>query len=445
MASLSQLLPFLFAAFLASAVHGQTEKVPAAAYVASPEPGWPQFRGPRRDGICDEKGLLQAWPEGGPRLLWKTNGLGNGYAAPIITGGRIYITGEADGDLWIRALDLEGRTLWQTKNGPAWNGPYPGARASCTFSDGRLYHLSGQARVACLDAATGQELWAFNMFEQFGGRNLTWATSENLLVDGPRLVLTPGGTKALMAAVDKKTGEPLWATEPLRLGPSPGPSMARLEAPVGEVDNCSYSSPILVQIGSRRLVVNSSLRHVFCVDANSGQLQWTQPLPTRYSVIAATPVLVGNAAYVTAPHTPEGGRLFRLLAEGSQPAGAPLWKTPLDTCHGGAVFVDGSLFGSWYGPRKGWARVDGRTGAVRYETDQLTQGSVLYADERLYCLGQDGEMALLKMGADRFEFAGRFRLTPERKSDVWTHPVILDGRLYLRYQNSLFCYDIRAR
>lgn len=416
----------------------------AARLIASPEPGWPQWRGPRRDGRSDETGLLPQWPEGGPKVRWKTSGLGRGYSAPILTGGRIYLTGEVEGELQIFALDETGNRLWQSKNGRAWTGPYPGARASCTYSEGRLYHLNAYGRVACLDAATGRELWAVELFEQFGGTVLTWALSENLLVDGPRLIVTPGGTRALMAALDKKSGATVWTTEPLRLDDSTDPAHERLAEPVGDTDRTSYGSPILFTLGGRRHLVNCSMRHVFGVDADTGALLWTRRMPTRYSVIAATPLLVGDAVFVTAPDTESGG-LFGLQPDGSRLRIEKRWTTTLDTCHGGWVQVDDTLYGSWYRRKKGWAGVDVRTGEIRCQLDDLAQGSVLYADGRLYCLSQEGEMALLKPAGGRLEIVSRFRLVPDRVSDAWTHPVILDGRLYLRYQETLWCFDVRGK
>lgn len=413
-----------------------------ARLIPSPEPGWPQWRGPRRDGICDETGLLPEWPADGPKLLWKAGELGRGYSAPIVTHGRIYLTGDVGDELHIFALDPEGRVVWRAKNGEAWRSPYPGARAICTYSEGRLYHENAHGRVACFDAITGAELWAVDLFDRFGGKNLTWAMSECLVVDGPRVIVTPGGTQALMAALDKQTGATLWTTEPLRLGQSDPPAHIRVTEPAGETDSANYGSPILFELGGRRQLVNCSLRHIFGVDADNGRLLWSRPIRTKYSVIAATPVLVGNAVFVTAPDTDDGG-LYRLrIADGSvQPE--KVWSTKLDTCHGGSVFVDGALYGSWYRRDKGWACLDAKTGEVRYQTSDLAMGSVLYADARLYCLSQEGEVALIRPAADGFEFKGRFRLVPDRINDAWTHPVICDRRLYLRYHENLFCFDVR--
>jgi len=405
---------------------------------------WPQWRGPRRDGVCDETGLLQQWPEGEPKLLWKSTDLGRGYSAPIIVGQRIYLAGDVGDDLAIFALDLDGRQVWQTKNGRAWNGPYPGARASCTFSDGRLYHLNAHGRVACLDAANGVELWSVNLVERFGAKVITWGLSENLLVDGPRVIVTPGGSKALIAALDKKTGETVWASEPLRLGKSDQPSHERVAEPSGQIDNASYASPILFKLGVRRLLVNCSLRHVFGADADTGQLLWSRPMPTRYSVIAITPVRVGDGVFVTAPDG-QGGKLFRLRADGPQVRVEEAWRAELDTCQGGVVPVNDALYGAMYRERKTWLCVDAQTGKVRYRLEDLAKGPLLYADKRLYCLSEEGEAALLNPTANGFEVLGRLRLVPERKSDAWTHPVIANGRLYLRYHETLFGYDVRAK
>jgi outer membrane protein assembly factor BamB len=416
---------------------------PAARLIASPEPGWPQWRGPRRDGICDEISLLAEWPPAGPKKLWQTDGLGRGYSAPIITGGRIYLTGDVGDELHIFTLDLDGRRVWQAKNGRAWRTPYPGARASCTYRDGRLYHLNAHGRVACLDAASGRELWAVELFERFGGRNITWALSENLLVDGSRVFVTAGGTQALMAALDARTGETVWQSAPLRLGAPDPPRHERVAEPPDEVDNASYASPILLERGGRRMLVSCSLRHVFGVDADTGALLWSRPLRTRFSVIAMTPVLVGDGVFVTAPDTDDGG-FFQFREVGSAPYAERVWSSRPDTCHGGVVLVDGALYGSWYRRDKGWFCADARTGEIRHQTGELAMGSVLYADGRLYCLSQEGEMALLEPTPEGFKFRGRFRLAPERTGDAWAHPVIHQKRLHLRFHETLSCFDIRA-
>jgi hypothetical protein len=247
-----------------------------------------------------------------------------------------------------------------------------------------------------------------------------------------------------MAALDVGTGETVWKSAPLVLNPSPSPQHQRLAEPVGEADPASYASPVLFTLGNRRLLVSCSSRHAFGVDADTGELLWTRPLPTRHSVIAATPVLCGDAVFVTAPDA-GGGKLYHLTTRDAGLDVAEAWTTPLDTCQGGVLYLHGSLYGSWYRGRRGWACIDGQSGELRYENKETVMGPVLYADGRLYWLSQEGEMALVSLTPQGFVTEGRFRLVPGRPSDVWAHPVILNGRLYLRHHEQLWCYDVRAR
>jgi outer membrane protein assembly factor BamB len=399
---------------------------PPGKLVASKEPGWPQWRGPRRDGISDEKGLLQAWPERGPALLWKVEGLGRGWSSPIVTRGAIYITGDVGEELSIFAFDLEGKPRWKAANGRAWTREYPGARASLVYDEGSLYHMNAHGRVARLDAATGRETWSVDAAGRFEASVITWGLSECLVVDGTRLIVTPGGKKGAIAALDRKTGETVWASEPI-----PG-------------NNAGYGSPILFELGGRRHIVNCSSRHVFGVDAETGRGLWKRIRPSEYQALCFTPVLVGDGVYVTTPGK-NGGTLYRIGAEEREPRIDTVWDTPLDTLQGGTVLVGGLLYGSGYMGFKGWAALDVATGQPRHTTRELASGAVVFADGRLYCLSEQGEMALLKPAPAAFEVAGRFPLTALRKQDVWAHPVVCDGRLYLRYHDTLYCYDLRSK
>lgn len=402
---------------LASATWAQA---PAGGLIASPEPGWPQWRGPRRDGISGETGLLSSWPAEGPKLLWKIDGLGKGWSSPIVVGERIYITGDVGEDLLVYALDHTGTVRWQTKNGRSWKNPYPGARACCVYSDGRVYHLNAHGRLACLDADSGRELWAVDVLDRFKGKNITWALSECLLIDGQRLIVTPGGDNALMAALDRQTGETIWTT------------------PALEGDQTSHSSPILFRDEGRRIIASCSSAHGFGVDADTGQLLWTVPLKNPHGVNASTPIYGSGCVFFMTPDS-EKGRLYRL---GNQSV-EHVWSSPVDAVTGSGVLVDGTLFAAGYRSMKWWFAVDWKTGETLAELKDLTTGAAVYADGRLYVLDERGAVALLKPGPGGLEIVSRFQLTADRVRDAWAHPVLLDGRLYLRYHDTLWCYNVR--
>ncbi len=393
----------------------------ADGLIASPEPGWPQWRGPRRDGVSEEKGLLQSWSQGGPRLLWRIEGLGKGWSSPILVGERIYITGDVGDDLVVYALDSAGEIQWKATNGRAWKTPYPGARACCAYSEGRLYHLNAHGRLVCLDAATGKEQWAVDILDRFQGRNITWALSECVLVDGPRVIVTPGGRKALMAALDKRTGEILWTTEPL-----------------GD-DRASHSSPILFRLEGRRIVANCSSAHGFGVDADTGKLLWMVPLKNPHGVNVSTPIYGSGCVFFMTPYS-EHGRLYRL---GS---GSPehRWTSQIDAVTGCGVLVNNTLFASGYRDAKWWLGIDWQTGQTTCELKGLTTGAAIWADGRLYVLDEQGTAALLKPGPNSLEIVSQFQLTADGVRDAWTHPVLFDGRLYLRYHDTLWCYDVNG-
>jgi len=400
----------------------------APGLVASPEPGWPQWRGKFRDGISDEKGLLQSWPEGGPKLLWKVDGLGKGWSSPIVAGGTVYVTGDVGESCVIFAFDVSGKLKWRAANGPAWQRDWPGARAACALSEGRLYHMNAHGRVACLDAATGKELWAVNVLETFDGKNITWAIAECLLVDGPRLIVTPGGKKAMMAALDKRTGKAVWASEPI------------------EGERAGYASPILFEFGGRRHLASMSSRHAFGVDADSGKLQWAAEYVNRYQVNVCTPVYQGGRVLFVSPDGPNATAMA-LDVQGDRTQAKEAWKNDLDTCTGGGVLADGTFYGAGYRKLRGWRGLDWKTGETKFDTTDPNSGSCIWADGRLYILSESGQMSLIKPTPTGLETCGRFNLVPPtpRKGDVWAHPVLLDGRLYLRYHDTMWCYDVRGK
>jgi len=389
--------------------------------IASKEPGWPQWRGPRRDGLSDETGLLQSWPERGPKLLWTASGLGRGYSSPIVTRGAIYITGDVGKELHVFALDLKGEQQWHSVNGRAWPGPYPGARATCAYTGGRVYHTNAHARVACLDAKDGREVWAVNMLERFDGKNIKWGISESVLVQDDKVYVTPGGQKAQMAALDATTGETVWASR--------------------QADGPGYASPILFRLGGRRLLVNQAHKSVVCVDADTGVLYWIYPKRSRFYANCATPVFWSGATFHTTP-SGSGGVLLRSVPTTAGVRVEKVWECGMDNISGGAVALDGHIYGSGQN-NTGWVCMDARTGEAKHDSKELVQGSLIYADGCVYRLSQRGVVALARAEPKALDIVSRFRLPGAKGADAWAHPVICDGRLYLRYHDNLYCYDVR--
>ncbi len=393
--------------------------------IASPEPDWPQWRGPRRDGVSLEEGLLQQWPENGPKLLWRIDGLGQGWSSPIVVADTLYVTGEIGDETVVFAFDLRGEPRWRTVNGQAWNGPFPGARATCAFSEGRIYHTNAHGRLVCLDGKTGSELWAVNVLDQFQAENIKWALSECLLVDGPKVVVTPGGEKGLIAALDKRTGRTLWATPP-----------------IGDA-RTSHSSPILFHYAGRRIIANCSAAHGFGVDADTGELLWAVAMKNRFGTNVTTPVYHAGSIYYATPYA-ELGRRYRLRPATEGFAADHAWTSPVDPVTGCAVLVGDTLYAAGYHRLRRWFAIDWKTGEAKDELDDFTTGAAMYADGRLYVLDQQGSVGLVDPRPDGMEVTGRFRLVADRVQDAWAHPVVLDGRLYLRYHDSLRCYDVSA-
>ena len=403
-----------------------TAQEPALSLVGSAAPDWPQWRGPHRDGISSEAGLLPSWPEGGPKLLWKVSGIGRGYSSPIIAAGGVYVTGDQDKELVISAFTLDGQPRWKTANGEPWKKSFPGARSSCCFDGGKLYHMNAQGSLMCLDAATGGVAWAVNVLERYDAKNIMWGICESVLVDGDRVFATPAGAKGLMVALDKRSGAPVWAT------------------PALDGEQASYSSPILVQAGKRKLLVNGGSKYVFAVDAETGSLVWQLPQVDPKNTVNTTPVLSGRMLLFT-NSSRDYGAVFGVRLDDGQVSRA--WTRELKISHGGTVCVNGRLYGSSSrGDTLGWVAVDAETGKpaqVKAAID-LSDGSVIYADGRFYCLTVRGLMTLQELTPAGLRTAGTFQLKTEGKGqDAWAHPVVCQGRLFLRYHDTLYCYDVR--
>ena len=399
--------------------------VPLAA--AGDEGGfWPEFRGPHRNGVSRETGLLPTWPEGGPTLLWTATGIGHGFPTASIARGTIYTAGNMDRQTMITALDLDGRIRWQTSNGPDWVGTQPGqpgARSVPTVADDQVFHLSPMGELVALDAATGARQWGLNILEEFGSENINWAQAASPLVDGQRVIVAPGGLRTAVVALDRRDGRVVWQS------PSVG-------------DLAAYGSPILVEHGGLRMIVTMTSKSVLAVRAEDGSLLWRLDHETRWDESNFTPLHHDGHILVSTQFT--GSVLIKLNVDGDSCTVQPVWhSTDLDNHHGGVVLLDGYLYGSGRANGGRWACLDWRTGELKYLERGVGKGSVVAADGMLYALSERGEMGLVPATLERHELVAQFTIPDQGSGPVFAHPVVCGGRLYIRHGEFLYCYQLR--
>ncbi len=401
----------------------------AGKLIASPEPDWPQWRGPRRDAVSSETHLLDAWPEGGPKLLWKVSGMGKGWCSPIITRGTMYIGGDVGHKLQIFALDLDGKIKWQVPNGKAWRRAYPGSRASCAYSEGKLYQMNAYGRLVCLDAATGKGQWVVEVLQRFGAKVPQFGMSECLLIDGNNVIVTPGGAKALIAALDKKTGKTVWTGT----------------APPEATETAGNCSPILVTLGGRRQIIATTSFRTIAADAATGKVLWTVGLKFTKNAVSTIPVLCGDSLFITNTDVQDqSSHMLRISPSNDKAAKA--WTLPLRNLSGSGIYVDGNLYVSAARKLKGYLCLDPKTGKTRASLPGPLTAAGVWADGKLYLQSDNGKVFMLKPTADGFKTLGSFPVVPPvKKKDVWAHPVLCNGRLYLRYHDTLFCYDVKGQ
>ncbi len=399
--------------------------LPQAAPADEAACSWPQFHGPKRDNVSPETGLLTRWPEGGPDLLWQAEGIGHGFTTVSIADGLIYTAGNLDEETVITAVGLDGKIRWQVANGAAWTGSHPGTRGVPTIQGERLYHESPLGEVVCLEARSGKRLWGRNILKDFGSKNITWALSESLLIDGPRLICCPGGPQTAVVALDKTSGETVWKS----------PSTGHL---------AGYASPSLAEHEGLRMILTMTAKAAIAVDADSGDLLWTFEHITPFDENVCKPVfhdgLVGFSTQTT------GTVVLRLEVDGRKCSVREAWRSrDLDNHHGGVILLDGHLYGS--GMRNGgrWACLDWKTGRTKYLARGVGKGSLTCADGHLYTLSERGLMGLVKAAPEGHEVQSAFRVPPGGPGRFWAHPVVCGGRLYLRHSDRLDCYDVSRK
>ncbi|HWB08886.1 MAG TPA: PQQ-binding-like beta-propeller repeat protein [Pirellulales bacterium] len=385
---------------------------------------WPAWRGPRRDARSDETGLLSSWPEGGPKLLWKAEGLGEGYSTPSIAGNLIYLMGNKDGQEWVVAIDRtkEGQGVWAVPTGPIEHqgGGYPGPRSTPTVDGNRVFALGLAGELLALDAKSGKVLWQHNLVKDFGGKVGGWGYSESVLVDEKWLLCTPGGDQATIVALLKTNGKPVW------------------QATIG--DAAGYSSILPVQIEGTKQYVQFTGQGVIGVSAKNGELLWRYDRPANGTANCSTPLFSGNSVFAASGYG-TGGGLVEIKRNRKKWDATEVYFTPeMKNHHGGMVLVDGYLYGS---DDPGLLRcIDFTTGKSMWQDRSCGKGSLVYADGMLYCRSEQGLVSLVRATPGGFELKGRFEQPERSDRNAWAHPVVAGGRLYLRDQDKLFCYSL---
>lgn len=399
---------------------------------------WPQFRGPNRDGICTEKGLLQQWPEGGPKLLWQMNGLGKGFASLAIVNGKAYTGGDLDDGQYVMAIDLASQKIvWKTRIGPVWTQSNdPGSRSTPTVDGDVLYYEGAHGDVACIQIADGKEVWHKNLQKDFGGKVMSrWGYSESPLVDGEKVIVTPGAKDAMVVALNKKTGETIWKCDAPNLGERGN-------------DGAGYVAPILAEIAGVKQYVTVVGRAAIGVAAADGKLLWSNNKAINNVANITSPVVKGDHVFITSSYN-TGSALLKISADGDKQKADVVYFLDARTFnnhHGGVVLVGEHIYGG-SGQNQGIPTCiqfqDGKIAWQEKKAPAAGSAAVLYADGNLIFRYERGAVvALIAATPEGYQLKGQFK-TPIDDGPAWAHPVIVDGKLYLRTQDSLMVYNVK--
>jgi len=387
---------------------------------------WPTWRGADRDDLSSETGLLQSWPEGGPQQLWTFNKAGNGYSGFAISNGTLYTLGTRNGKEILLALDANtGKEKGAVAMAPILSNNWGnGPRGTPTVADGMVFAMSGNGVLVAADAKTAATKWTVNMSD-FGGRRPGWGYCESVTVDGNQVICSPGGAQGTLLALRVADGSKVWQSAEM-------------------TDGAQYASIVTIEHEGVRQYVQLTQRHIFGVNAQSGKVLWQSPWEGRTAVVS-TPIHKNGYVYVSSGY----GVGCKLVKLGSGTASEVYRNQVMKNHHGGVLLYGDHLYGYSDGP--GWICQNFLTGEMVWNSKSLGKGSVTYADGRLYAVSEsDASVVLLAASPDGYQEHGRFKLSPlstirSDRGKVWTHPVISNGKLYLRDQDMIYCYDIKQK
>ena len=380
---------------------------------------WPQWRGPNRDGISKETGLLKQWPTEGPRLLWKAAGAGRGYSSMAISNGRLFTMGLRGDREFVISFDVAtGKEVWATPHGTAYRDSRgDGPRGTPTVDGNNLYALGGNGDLSSLDAKTGRIIWTINVLTKFGGENTNWGISESPLVIDDKLLINAGGPGASIVALNKKDGSLIWKSQS---------------------DKAGYSSAMPLVIGNTTQVVFFTHQRAVGLDLKDGKLLWEYARPANDVANVATPVVRGNRIFISSDYG-TGAGLVEIKADGK--AQEVYFTKEMRNHHSSSILIGDYLYGFSSGILTAM-RFD--TGEVAWRDRSVGKGSLVYADGNLYALSENGVVGLIEATPVAYREKGRFRIQQD-SLPTWTHPIIAGGRLYLRDQDTIYAYDVREK
>ena len=388
---------------------------------------WPQWRGPNRDNISLEKGLLKEWPEGGPPPSWRVDGIGEGIAAVSIAGGQVYTLGYLEEGEFVTALDQQiGKRLWMTRIGPKVNeNPlmrWLGQRSPTVDRD-RLYAVTTGGRLVCLHTRNGRELWSKDYPNDFGSKRPSWGICDYPLVDGDNLICTPGSEQASIVALDKRTGKEIWRTV------------------VPDAGRTAYTAMVVAEAGGVRQYVTFLDRALVGLNASDGRLLWTYDKVANRTANSNTPLVLGDRLLAGSGYG-TGLALLKLTAQDKSVEANEVYfqRVGVNTFQDSSLVVGDHLF---VGENLGVTCLDWKTGQ-RIWTARSRNGEFTYAEDRLYLRDGAGQVSLAEVSSKAYAAKGSFLIPDAVKTRGATSPVIAGGRLYLRDDNKLLCYDIRT-
>ncbi|HOW09703.1 MAG TPA: PQQ-binding-like beta-propeller repeat protein [Bacteroidales bacterium] len=390
-----------------------------------------EWRGPDRSGLYNEKGLLKKWPDGGPALLWEANRMGDGYSSPTVTDDAIYVTGRRDSSDVLTALTLQGKKKWEVVYGKAWIANHTGSRCTPTYYKGKIFLISGEGDLVCV-GPDGKIKWSKNHYRMFDSRPIQFGISESPVVVDNKVIASPGGKKASLVAFNIENGNVVWQAEPLNEEPQ-------------------YVNPLLIEYAGKKMIVTVMGSHIFAVNAMDGKMLWKVNYAEANGAKgnirknhAVTPVYRDGEILVANGY---GWVALKLRLSSDGTGVEKVWENRnFDPQHGGMVLLNNRVYGANHqsNPADTWICLDWNTGKTLWTQKWYVRGSVISADNMLVLFEErTGHVGLAIPEQNKLNIISEFQVT-KGDGPFWAHPVIKDGKLYIRHGDVLMVYKVRS-